>query len=268
MLTTAAFVLYALSADAPSLGRGDLQLTAHLPAPQGFTLTTPDLAQRAARTPRRWLAQNDARRSEPAARDEGGACEISCTACRDADQQARDTLQRRRTVVGMHRAFALAAWSSMLVTEVFGTISALNQDTWFAQGPCAGGRPEEAIFGRFGCSGVQGVHLTFSFLSTGLYATAGVLAAAAPDPERVSEGSDAHARRLRVHRALTWVHATGMILLPILGVLASNPEMLLGDSADNAASRADLSRAMRSVHQIVGYTTFGAYTVAAVYGLL
>ena len=95
-----------------------------------------------------------------------------------------------------------------------------------------------------------------------------MLAAAAPDPEHVSEGSDTHARRLRVHRALTWVHATGMILLPILGVLASNPEVILGDSADNAASRADLSRAMRSVHQIVGYTTFGAYTVAAVYGLL
>jgi hypothetical protein len=59
-----------------------------------------------------------------------------------------------------------------------------------------------------------------------------------------------------------------MILLPILGVLASNPEVILGDSADNVAARADLSRAMRSVHQIVGYTTFGAYTVSAVYGLL
>lgn len=268
MLSTAAFVLYALSADAPSLGAGDLQLGAHPSAPQGFSLAPPDLAQRAARTPRRWLAQNDARRSDASSRDEGGACEISCATCRDADQQARETLQRRRAVIGMHRAFALAAWSSMLVTEVFGTISALNQDTWFGQGACASGRPDEAVFGRFGCSGVQGVHLTFAFLSTGLYATAGVLAAAAPDPEHVSEGSDTHARRLRVHRALTWVHAAGMILLPILGVLASNPEVILGDSADNVAARADLSRAMRSVHQIVGYTTFGAYTVSAVYGLL
>lgn len=268
MLSTAAFVLYALSADAPSLGGRELQLAAHPPGPQGFLLAPPDLAQRAARTPRRWLAQNDPRRADGGARDEGGACEISCASCRDADQQARETLQRRRAVLGMHRAFALATWSSMLVTEVFGTISTLNQDTWFGQGPCAAGRPDDAVFGRFGCSGVQGVHLTFAFLSTGLYATAGVLAAAAPDPEHVSEGSDTHARRLRVHRALTWVHAAGMILLPLLGVLASNPEVILGDSADNAAARADLSRAMRSVRQIVGYTTFGAYTVSAVYGLM
>lgn len=273
MLTHAAFVLLALTGDPLSGDASAHRLVLDLPAasPRTFALRAPSLDERAAHGRRRWLAQAAEQRGDatPAPRDErDGACEISCLACRQADQQARELLRRRRSATSLHRAFALATWGSMLVTEVFGTIEALNADTWFARGPCASGRGDEAILGSYGCSGARAMHLTFTLLSTGLYATAGVLAAAAPDPERVSEGSDSRARRLRVHRALTWVHAAGMILLPILSVLASNPEVVVGTGADAAGTREDLSRAMRSVRQIVGYTTFGAYSVAAVYGFM
>ncbi|MEZ4390818.1 MAG: hypothetical protein R3A48_06945 [Polyangiales bacterium] len=273
MLTPAAFVLLALTGDPLS---GDalarrLVLDAPFAGAQTFTLREPSLDDRAAHGRRRWLAQVAPRRAEVAAAtsdDRDGSCEISCLACRVADQQAREVLRRRRSATSLHRAFALATWASMLATEVFGTLEALNADTWFARGPCASGRGEEAILGSYGCSGVRGMHMTFTLLTTGLYATTGVLAATAPDPERVSEGDDRRARNLRVHRALTWVHAAGMILLPILSVLASNPEVVVGAGADAAGTREDLSRAMRSVRQIVGYTTFGAYSVAAIYGFM
>lgn len=272
MLYALPLVLFALDAPAPALSAPLVLHTeaalAHAPR---FELRAPSLARVGSRGGRgRLLAQSERRRTPVAVApaEVGGVCEISCEQCRENDAQARDVLRRRQRAISMHRAFAVATWSSLLVTEVFGTIAALNQDTWFGRGPCASGRPDEAIFGRYGCSGIQSVHLTFSFLSTGLYATTGVLAATAPDPERVGEGDSARARRLRVHRALTWVHAAGMILMPILGVLAANPEVVFGAGDGSEAERADFSRAMRSMHQIVGYTTFGAYTVAAVYGLL
>lgn len=219
---------------------------------------------------RRWLAQSATRGSDATralgatAESLGGQCDIGCAECRESDQQARDVLQRRRRLLDMHRAFAIGTWASLLVTEVLGTISAVNQDTWFGTGPCASGRPDDAIFGSYGCSGLRSLHLTFAFLTTGLYATTGVLAVAAPDPERVSEGTGRAAGRLRVHKALAWVHATGMILMPLLGIFAANPEIFYGDDAADAGARADFGRAMRSVHQVVGYATFAAYSTAAV----
>lgn len=272
MLNIAAYVLLSLTAD--ELGADPLsrRLVLDLPgATPALTLRPPFVEQRAARAHPRWTAQLVERRVETAAtrqRDDEGACEISCAACRVSDQQARDLLRRRRVATNLHRGFAIGTWASMLITEVFSTIEAVNHDTWFGQGACAAGRPEEAVLGSYGCGGARGMHLTFTLLSTGLYATTGVLAATAPDPERVSEGSGAEARHLRVHRALTWIHAAGMILLPIFSVLASNPEMLVGSGADAAGAREDLSRAMRSMRMLVGYTTLGAYSVAAIYGFM
>lgn len=264
----APLVLFALAPPAPSLGahgpalRLDIAPVASAPRLRSevFGFDGRDLARR------RWQAQASTRRSDatpPPATDEG-QCEIGCESCREYDLQARDVLRRRRQLLNAHRAFAIASWSSLLVTGVLGTISAINQDTWFGTGACASGRPDDAILGSYGCSGLRSLHLTFAFLTTGLYVTSGVLALAAPDPERASSGDDGAARRLRLHKALTWVHATGMILMPLLGILAASPEIVMGDGADGAAARQDFSRAMRSVHEVVGYTTFAALTTAAV----
>lgn len=275
MTFPAAFVLFALAdPPPPSLG-------AHAPAlqlSQPAIARSPDAMDLGLRSTvfgfdgrdlarRRWLAQAGTRAADatppPSTDGGGGQCEIGCEECREYDQQARDVLRRRRHMLTTHRAFAIGTWSALLVTEVLGTISAINQDTWFGTGACASGRPDDAVFGSYGCGGLRSLHLTFAFITTGLYITSGVLALAAPDPERASASGDGAARRLRVHKALSWVHATGMILMPLLGILASNPEIVMGSGADGASSRQDFSRAMRSVHEIVGYTTFAAFSTAA-----
>ena len=110
----------------------------------------------------------------------------------------------------------------MLVTEVLGTIQAVNQDTWFGRGNCAS---DPRGFACEQYSLVQPLHQGFAFATTALYTTAGVLAIAAPDPEHASVGEGGAERRLRTHKVLAWVHGAGMVLLPILGILSIHPEV-------------------------------------------
>lgn len=189
-------------------------------------------------------------------------CDVDCETCHDAARVARYTLLRREANLRVHRGFALAAWGGLAVTEVLGTILAINKPTWFGDGNCASA--SGGIGGDFGCGrGLVSLHETFAFITTGLYTTAGVIAATAPDPERESEGDHPAAGRLRLHKSLAWVHGAGMILLPILGVLAANPQMLGLDPATDPDAVRDFQRAMRSAHTIVGYTTFAAFSFSA-----
>ncbi len=193
--------------------------------------------------------------SAPACAEE---CDIDCETCRESDRQARYVMRRRARTLRTHRAFAFAAWGSLLVTEVFGTIHLLNQASWFGDGACRTS-PD-----RFGCGDtynlVSGLHQTFAFTTAGLYTAAGVIAATAPDPDNASVGNDLAARTLRRHKTLAWVHAAGMVLMPILGVLSANPD-LVGVSDEG---RDGFVRGMRSVHALVGYTTFAAFTAAGI----
>jgi hypothetical protein len=187
----------------------------------------------------------------------GEACDVDCESCHESERISRYVFRRRASLLRTHRAFALAAWSTLLVTEIFGTIQAVNQDTWFGRGNCAGAP------GAFGChqsSLITGLHETMAFVTVGLYTTAAAVAIAAPDPENASEGAGAAPSTLRLHKAMAWVHGVGMILLPILGVASVAPQ-IFGVSSD--AGRADFTRAIRSAHAIVGYTTFAALTFSA-----
>jgi len=185
-------------------------------------------------------------------------CDIDCETCRESDRQARYVMRRRARTLRTHRAFALAAWGSLLVTEVFGTIQLLNQPSAFGDGACRTS-PD-----RFGCGDtynlVSGLHQVFAFTTVGLYTTAGVIAVTAPDPDNASVGDNLAARTLRRHKTLAWIHAAGMVLMPILGVLSANPD-LLGVSDEG---RADFASNMRTVHALVGYTTFAAFTAAGI----
>jgi hypothetical protein len=76
----------------------------------------------------------------------------------------------------------------------------------------------------------------------------------------VVRGDGAAQRRLRLHKTLAWIHGAGMVLLPLLGIISANPQIL---GATTNEARAEVGRAMRSLHAIVGYTTFTAFTIAA-----
>jgi len=173
-------------------------------------------------------------------------CDIDCETCRESDRQARYVMRRRSSLLRTHRAFGIAAWSSLLVTEALGTILAINRPTWFGDGACAS---DPSAFGC-GSGTIRALHLASSFLSTGLYATAGILAIAAPDPDNASVGDDRASSTLRLHKTLAWVHSAGMILMPILGVIGSR------------VSDPDVGRAFRTVHTGVGYATFAALSWA------
>lgn len=185
------------------------------------------------------------------------ACAADREACQESEQIARTVLRHRERSLRTHRAFGIAAWSSLLITEVLGTIQLVNQDSWFGRGACAS-NPD-----AFGCrqsSLITGLHEGFAFTTVGLYLTAGIIAVSAADPEHASEGDGAAQRRLRLHKTLAWIHGAGMILLPLMGVISAYPQ-ILGASSNEA--RADVGRAMRTLHAIVGYSTFTAFTIAA-----
>lgn len=183
-------------------------------------------------------------------------CDLDCETAQEDARLARYVLRRRARLLRVHRAFAIAAWSALLVTEVLGTIQAVNQPTWFGDGACS--RDPEA-FGCHQSSLITGLHETFAFTTTALYTTAGILAVAAPDPENAADGDGRAPRTLRLHKTLAWVHGAGMILLPLLGVITAHPQ-IVGVSPD---AQADFGRAMRTVHAVVGYTTFAALSFSA-----
>lgn len=204
----------------------------------------------------------------PAAATEAGAegqcaqCDVDCDTCHEAERQARYLLRRRERNLRVHRGFALAAWGGLAVTEVLGTILAINKATWAGNGNCAS--PEGGIGGAFGCgTGLVALHETFAFITTGLYTTAGVIAATAPDPDNAASGDDPASRRLALHKTLAWVHGAGMVLLPILGILAASPQIVGLDPATDPSGVRNFQTALRSVHAIVGYTTFATFSVSA-----
>jgi hypothetical protein len=196
--------------------------------------------------------------AQPSAEAPAEQCDVDCEEAREGQRMARYVLRNRSNTLRTHRAFAIAAWSTMLVTEVLGTIQAVNQDTWFGRGNCAS---DPRGFACEQYSLVQSLHQGFAFATTALYTTAGVLAIAAPDPEHASVGEGGAERRLRTHKVLAWVHGAGMVLLPILGILSIHPEIF--GINDNEA-RADFSRATRSVHTVLGFATFAALTTAGI----
>ncbi|MDP3275864.1 MAG: hypothetical protein Q8Q09_11750 [Deltaproteobacteria bacterium] len=181
-----------------------------------------------------------------------------------------ELLQHRHHTIGLHRPLGIATWGTLLATEVLGTIASINQRTWFGNGLCnartADGMPamRAPILGDFGCSGLSTLHGVFAFATVSLYTTTGIYALSMPDPERASEGDSRGAGRLRIHKALAWIHAGGMILLPLLGFLGANPATF--GIVDDAAQ--SYSSAFRSVHEIVGFTTFAALTGAMIVELI
>jgi hypothetical protein len=179
-----------------------------------------------------------------------------------AEEPSIELIQHRQQVVNMHRPLGIATLATLGVTEALGLVAAINQRTWFGPGECrAGGSP---IFGfEFGCGGLSALHGVMAFATVTLYTTTGIYALSMPDPERAAEGDSRGAARLRIHKILAWIHAGGMISMPVLGFLGANP-----GTFGIQDPRGDYAAAFRSVHEIVGFTTFAALAGAMIVELV
>jgi hypothetical protein len=86
-------------------------------------------------------------------------------------------------------------------------------------------------------------HIALGGLTTGLYWTSAYYAAFAPRlPDVKKRGA------IRMHEALVWIHGPGMILTPVLGIMAWKQE--------NAGEKV---HGIASAHGAVAYATAAAY---------
>ncbi len=141
-------------------------------------------------------------------------------------QSRKNELAWRNTMLQVHQALGLITWGSMVTTLVFGQLY-LNGD-----------------------SRLRNYHTTAASITEVLYAGTAALALFSPPPLiRRSETST-----ITVHKTLAYIHAAGMILLPIL---AQNIRQRNGRSGFLPLN---VSRAR--AHQIAGYITTATFTAA------
>jgi hypothetical protein len=90
------------------------------------------------------------------------------------------------------------------------------------------------------------LHASLGGLTTGLYFTTASFSVFAPKvPGTQTRGP------IRLHKALAWIHGSGMILTPVLGVMAFDQR-----------NRGERVHGIASAHGAVGYVTAAAYGLA------
>ena len=101
---------------------------------------------------------------------------------------------------------------------------------------------------RHGSATGRDVHAGLGLLTAGLYFTAASYAIRAPKvPGTTTRGP------IRLHKTLAWIHGTGMVLTPILGMLAYRQ-----------ISRGERVHGIASAHSVAAWTTAIAYGAAIV----
>jgi len=245
------------------------------PAPSGSTTesSTPSTGTAADTENPAGASSETAAPAEPAAAAPAAEAEAG-----EEAEPSIDLLRAREHSTRMHRPLGFAALGSLVVTEIAGTIMAVNQRTLFGVGQCNvpvtpgpdGNTPNPCILGDYGGTPLAAFHEASAFITVGFYAAAGMYALTMPDPEHASVGNDDRARRLRIHRAFSYVHLAGMILMPILGILAIEPGIVglrIDPSNVEGSLRTlnDYQATLRTIHTGVGYVTLAALTVAMLY---
>jgi hypothetical protein len=166
-------------------------------------------------------------------------------------------LRQRNDIATVHRAFGIATWGSMLVTVILGFIQYYNLYGFFGSRedtPCVSGN---AVFGQDQCWGTPWAHRIAAIATTALYGTTFILSFTMPDPLDAAEGNSGLAPDLRLHKDLRWAHLGGMIVQVLLGLAVGQNWFGLDRANDFEAQRA-----LATVHQLVGWTTFGLLTAA------
>jgi hypothetical protein len=140
-------------------------------------------------------------------------------------------------------------WSTagaLVVTSTLGTLVAINQPTAFGDGRCQTGGP---VFGDYGCNrGLSTLHGVSGVVSTTLYTAHFVLGLREPVQVRAAVRP--------WHRALTWVHRSGIVLQPLLGLVAAFPQVV---GVNNTAPGDPFPRNVRTAHVALGYVITAAF---------
>jgi hypothetical protein len=140
----------------------------------------------------------------------------------NAQEQAR--LDKRSHMLKTHQRLGLITTAPLVATVIAGNF--------------AGGRQTSSTGRR--------VHAALGSLTAGLYFTTASFAIFAPKvPGTQARGS------IRLHKALAWIHGTGMILTPVLGAMAYAQR-----------GRGERVHGLASWHGAVGVITAGAYGAA------
>jgi hypothetical protein len=156
---------------------------------------------------------------------------------------------RARSLRWWGRTLRWSTAAALVATSTLGTLAAINQPTAFGDGRCITGNP---VFGDYGCDrGLSTLHGSSGVLSVTLYTANAVLGLAAPESRGVVSAS---ARPL--HRALTWVHLGGIVVQPVLGLVAAFPQVI-GKSRTGPTDR--FPRDLRTAHVFLGYVTTAAF---------
>lgn len=155
----------------------------------------------------------------------------------DARAADREELKKHHFWLG------ITTWASFAATTALGTMRYANV-VGFGEPLCAEGNTP--ILGReWGCgAGLRTQHLVSGTFTAMSYAATRTVAALMPDAEQVDYP------KLRVHRALSWVHLAGMIATPLLGIATS--------ATDDPGTRDTLA----TVHLGVAYGTLAAISAA------
>jgi hypothetical protein len=142
----------------------------------------------------------------------------------------------RRTLLTLHQIGGFATVGLMIPTLILGQ---RNINNWNAA--AAGTAPFDRQLDR--------THKMWAGITFAAYMTTASLAIFSPPPLiRRDEGLNT----VTVHKTLAWIHFTGMIATPILGMLAQGSH-----SASQASN-------YRTAHQITAYITAAALTASLV----
>ncbi|MCK6527265.1 hypothetical protein L6R50_06770 [Myxococcota bacterium] len=150
-----------------------------------------------------------------------------------------------------HRWLMVGTEVALIATAGLGLVTAINTPTAFGDGRCATGDP---LLGDWGCQYLSIGHGMVGVASVTLYTASGVL-------DLVSAGPPRPPGRARALRILGGIHLAGMVLQPLLGMMAAWPGLFgLAPAIHDEAP----GRALRTVHVFVGVVTVLAYSTALV----
>lgn len=144
-----------------------------------------------------------------------------------ANPQEQARLDRRTHMLKIHQRLGLITTVPLLATVLSGSF--------------AGGKNTTS-------SSSRDLHAALGGLTAGLYFTTAYYSIFAPRiPGTQTRG------QIRLHKALAWIHGPGMILTPVLGVMAFDQ-----------LSKGERVHGIAKAHGAVGYVTAAAYGLAIV----
>lgn len=156
---------------------------------------------------------------------------------------------RQRALRTWERRLKWSTAGALVLTSTLGTLAAINQPTAFGDGRCQTGHP---VFGDYGCNrGLSTLHGVSGVASATLYTANAALALGIRGPV----GNVSPAAR-PWHRALTYVHLGGIVVQPLLGLIAAFPQVI---GVNNTAPGDPFPRNVRTAHVTLGYLTAAAF---------